>query len=220
MRLFLASNDLGNYANKLSEMVGSTNRKTLVISNARDYKTPEARLETLNHDLAFLRAANLEPIELDLRLYFGKPEELRKYIEEYRPGLIFVMGGNLFMAATALHESGMDDIIREGLAADEFVYGGYSAGSMVAAKDLKQYLDNYSKDNGRYDESIAVYGKACTDGLGIIDEYVCPHSDRDRFAKYCEEAVEKLPTRGLTPIKLKDSDVFVIEGETKKSYTS
>ena len=218
MRLFLASNDLGNYANKLSEMAGSANRKTLVISNARDYKTPEARLETLNHDLAFLRAADLEPIELDLRPYFGKPEELRKYIKEYRPGLIFVMGGNLFMAATALHESGMDDIIREGLAADEFVYGGYSAGSMVAAKDLKQYLDNYSKDNGRYDESIAVYGKACTDGLGIIDEYVCPHSDRDRFAKYCKEAVEKLPTRGLTPIELKDSDVFVIEGETKKSY--
>lgn len=218
MRLFLASNDLGNYANKLSEMVGDANRKTLVISNARDYKTPEARLESLNHDLALLKDAGLEPIELDLRPFFGKPEELRKYIEEYQPGLVFVMGGNLFLVATALRESGMDDTIRQGLNDDKFVYGGYSAGSMVASKDLKQYLDNYSKDNGRYDESIAIYGKACTDGLGLLDEYVCPHADRDRFAKYCEEAIEKLPARGLTPIKLNDTDVFVIEGKTKKVY--
>ena len=217
MRLFLASNDLGNYADKLFEMVGA-NHKTLVISNARDYKTPEARLETLSHDLTLLKNAGLEPIELDLRPYFGKPEELREYIDEYQPGLIFTMGGNLFLAATALHESGMDDIIRAGLAADKFVYGGYSAGSMVASKDLKHYLDSYGKDDDRFEQATEIYGKAYAEGLGLVDEYVCPHADRDRFAKYCAEAIENLSARGFTPIELNDTDVFVIEGETKKIY--
>ena len=36
MRLFLASQDFGNYVDRLSAMVGK-NRKTLVVTNARDY---------------------------------------------------------------------------------------------------------------------------------------------------------------------------------------
>ena len=218
MRIFLASDGIGNHANKLSELVGNTNRKTLIISNARDFKTPEGRLEIVNHDIALLRNAGLEPVELDLRPYFGKSEELHKYVEEYQPGLIFVMGGNLFLAATAFHESGMDGIIREGLAADAFAYAGYSAGSMVAAKDLEQYLDSYGKDDDRYDQAIECYGKAYTKGLGIVDEYICPHADRDRYAKLCEDGIRNLSARGLTPIALKDSDAFIIKDEAKRTY--
>ena len=78
MRLFLASQDFGNYVDRLSAMVGK-NRKTLVVTNARDYsvdKGVEAQKE--------LFAANdLDFYELDLRKYFGQQEELEKFVDEY-----------------------------------------------------------------------------------------------------------------------------------------
>lgn len=214
MRLFLASDDLGDHPDKLAEMVGNNN-KTLLISNARDYKTPEKRLAVVEEDAGVLTAAGLEPVELDLRPYFGKPNELREYVRKFQPGLIFLMGGNTFLIATALEESGMDIIIREGLANNSFVYGGYSAGSMVAARNLNNYLDSYGKDDDRYDQALEIYKHATTEGLGIIDEYVCPHADNARFALLCEEAAKSISAKGFTTIKLNDADVFVIEDEKK-----
>lgn len=43
MKLFLASQDLGNFATILQAMVGKKKR-ALVISNARDYYNDEARI--------------------------------------------------------------------------------------------------------------------------------------------------------------------------------
>jgi len=217
MRLYLASDVLGNFSQELIKLIGD-NRKTLFITNARDYKTPEARLESINGDIKSFTEAGLDVHELDLRPYFGKADELRDYVQAFNPGLIFCAGGNLFLLSTALKKSGMDNIIREGLASDSFVYGGYSAGSMNASKDLQNYNDSYAARVDRYSEAMSVYGDVCTDGLGLIDEYICPHADRDKFSSSCATAVKTLSERGLTPIALSDPEVYIVNGENERIY--
>ena len=101
MRLFLASNNLGGFGSKLSEMVGD-NRKTLAIFNARDYKTKEERIASVQKTLANLSAIDLEPEELNLKQYFGESDGLRSYIDKYNPGCVFIDGGNIYLLATAI----------------------------------------------------------------------------------------------------------------------
>lgn len=216
MRLYLASNDLGDYANVLIDLVGD-NKKALVISNARDYRSANDRKAIVDEDIGILEECGFDAIELDLRKYFGNAPELRKYVDSYKPGLVFAMGGNLYALATALHLSGMDDILRDDLNQDRYVYGGYSAGSMVASYDLLNYSDSYGRRSGdRLEQASELYGETFTDGLGLIDEYVVPHADREKFRPSCEEAEANISGRGLTPIVLNDTDVVVVNGKKQE----
>jgi putative peptidoglycan lipid II flippase len=42
---------------------------------------------------------------LDLRKYFGQQEELEKFVDEYRPGAVILLGGNVFLLRRALSVS-------------------------------------------------------------------------------------------------------------------
>lgn len=213
MRLFLASSDLGDYSSELIKLVGK-NRKVLVVANARDYCTPEDGKRIVDEDLEIIANCGLIPTELDLRPYFKKSDELRKYIDDFNPGCVFVTGGNIYVLATALYLSGMDGILKHDLADDKYVYAGYSAGAMNASKDLINYCDSYGeRDGDKMEEARSVYGEVCTNGLGLIEEYVCPHADAIDFSEACKKAEEELKAKGLESIVLNDADVLVIDGD-------
>ena len=213
MRLYLASDRVGDFGKRLYELIHG-NPRTLVISNARDHRTPEDRKIIVEKDMAALKECGLIPTELDLRQFFGKADELQKYINEFKPGCIFAMGGNNYSLSTALHLSGMDDIIRDGLKNDEFVYAGYSAGAICASKDLMNYYNSFGMRAGdRIEETKALYGEVYTNGLGIIDEFICPHADEEKFREVCIKADSDIRQRGLTPITLNNPDVVIVDGE-------
>lgn len=139
MKLFLASQDMGDFPEVLEKLVGEKKR-ALVISDARDYYQDEERIEeALEKTFVNLQKIGIENKRLDLREYFGKSDKLAEDVQMYDPGLIFAIGGNIYCLATALHESGMDEIIQQGVEDNKFVYGGYSAGAAVAADDLSLY---------------------------------------------------------------------------------
>lgn len=210
MRAFLASNNLGDFGNKLSEMAGN-NRKTLVIFNARDYKTPEERLTSVKKTLANLSAIGLSPKEIDLKNYFKDSAGLKEFVRNFNPGCIFVDGGNIYLLATAFHLSGMDEILRQDLAGDKYVYAGYSAGAIVASKDLSIFADSFGKRRGDLIETAKeLYGEVYQKGLGIIDEYVIPHMDREDFAIVSTKAYNDVSSFNLVPISLNDSDVAIV----------
>lgn len=220
MKLFLASNHLGNFGFKLSDMIGD-NRKTLAIFNARDYKTKEERAISVQRTLADLSAINLEPKELNLKRYFNKPDELKKYIDDYNPGCIFVDGGNISLLATALHLSGMDEILRQSLKNDDYVYAGYSAGAIVASKDLSILADSFGKRRGDLIETaVELYGEVYQKGLGIIDEYIIPHMDREDFAVASTKAFNDVSAANFTPIPLNDSDVAIVDNADMEIFKS
>ena len=63
MRLFLASENLGDYADEYRRLVGD-GRKLLVITNARDYYEQDRRDQKVADTLTFFRENGFEPTEL------------------------------------------------------------------------------------------------------------------------------------------------------------
>ena len=211
MRLFLASEELGDHADEFRRLVGD-GRKLLVITNARDYYEPERRVAIVAEKSAVFKANGFEPVELDLRKYFGKPEELKAYIDEFDPDVIYAIGGNCFLLNTAFHLSGMDQIIKDGVASNRFVYSGYSAGSMVTSKSLKYF----GHDHLSADAVPGIYGvNAVIEGLGLIDEYITPHADVPKHAETTKLYADRITSGGDVPIALNQSSVYLIDGETK-----
>ncbi|MDO4759685.1 MAG: Type 1 glutamine amidotransferase-like domain-containing protein [Candidatus Saccharibacteria bacterium] len=214
MRLFLASEILGNYADELLRLTKG-GRKMLVVSNARDHRDPEARQAKVRDNLALFEAAGFEPTELDLRNYFGKPSELAEFVENFAPDVVFSMGGNVFLLRTAMKLSGLDNIIIDGVKNDKFVYAGYSAGSMVAVKTLKYY----GHDDLVADKVPEIYGvESEMSGLGLIDEYIVAHADVEKHAETTKMYLGKLADAGEEAIVLNQSSVYVIDGDEKKLY--
>ena len=114
MRLYLASHNLGPFTDELLKLVGK-GRKALFIENARDYYPEEKRANDLKEKLEMISSLGFEVEELNLRNYFGKPDELKEFLQAYKPDLIYASGGNVFLLATAYHLSGFDKILREDL---------------------------------------------------------------------------------------------------------
>lgn len=214
MKLFLASEHLGNFGNRLSDLVGE-NRTALIISNARDYYLDEDRINAqVALTISDLNDINITAERLDLRKYFGKPDELRQFIAESNPGLIYSIGGNVFCLATALKESGMDEIIRQGVQNDTFVYAGYSAGSMITAHDLSLYDVGTNLGPARVYDAYGV--EAYTSGLGLIPEYIAPHMDREDHLPTMRARIAQIEQAGQTPILLNDPDVYLVDDDLKE----
>lgn len=213
MKLFLTSDNFGDFAGELRQLVGD-NRKTLLITNARDYLPDAERRAKVAEKLAFLETEGFQAQEIDLRPYFAKdPAELITLVAEYDPGLIFCTGGDMFMLATALAVSGMDDIIRQRLDEDITVYAGTSAGACVAAHDI----EIYERDELRIEEIPDYYGtEAVTSGLGLIQEYVIPHADLPDFHKQAHFYRQQLQKIHADIIELNNSDAYVVNGHDSK----
>lgn len=221
MKLFLASQDLGNFPQVLKDLVGEKKR-ALVIGNARDYYQDESRIEdSLKKTFVNLSNIGIDSKRLDLRKYFGAAEKLAEDIKTYDPDLIFSIGGNVFCLATALHESGMDKIIRDGVESNQFVYGGYSAGSMVAANNLGLYevmrIPENQKPYMLSSRVMQIYNiKPHMIGLKLINQYILPHMDRSDHTDTMQKRLDRINQAGAEAILLNDSDVFVINGEDTK----
>ena len=201
---------LRNSEATLQKLVGD-NKKALLITNARDYYEPERRAAKVKERLKLLEDAGMDVKELDLRPFFSKsPHELEKFINQYDPGLIFSIGGNVFLLATALALSGMDEIIHRRLTLGISVYGGYSAGSMVSAEDLSLY----DADGDKISVVKDIYGvEPILNGLSLIPEYIIPHVDRPDQEQIVHSRQERIAEAGAESILLKDNEVCVVDGE-------
>ncbi len=141
---------------------------------------------------------------LDLRDYFGDPTGLRARLHGL--DLVWVTGGNAFVLRRAMRQSGFDDIIVELVEADRLVYGGFSAGAVVAAPSLEgiQLMDDPSEVPAGYQREIV------WDGLGLIDHAIVPHyrSPHPESAA-ADRAVRHLCGKGLRYRALRDGEVIV-----------
>ena len=209
MRLFLASSELGNHANRLRRLVGS-NRRILVVRNARDYREESHVANVLGDKMALFAQNGFDSQVLDLKLFFGRPEELEGYLEQYDPGTIYCLGGNPFYLNAAMRMSGLDVIIHRALFNDAIVYAGESAGTMVAAKNLAPYM----RGEDRMPEvTKELYGKkAPLDALGLIDFYPVCHAYREDHAEKTDIYRRNIANYGGKAVLLDDSDVIIVDG--------
>jgi dipeptidase E len=163
----------------------------------------------LQREFGDLKAIGLVAEELDLRRYFGKAAELRKYIEGF--GYLWVTGGNTFVLRRAFSLSGLDSILQKKLHEDDFVYSGYSAGICVLAPTLKgiHIADEPQAMPKGYSSEII------WTGLGLIPYCIAPpyrsnHSESPLIEKVVEYFIEqKIPF-----VAFRDGEALILDSKT------
>ncbi len=205
MRLYLSSFRLGNKPEEMVDLL-SGKKHAAIIANATDYKIKEERELSVNREVEDLKSIGLEPEELDLRLYFGRPEHLEQVLSTF--DLLWVRGGNSFILRRAFKQSGADEIIKKMLMEDRIVYGGYSAGPVILTPSLKgsEMVDDPKVVPEGYDPQIV------WEGLGILSYAFAPHfelpghPETEAVGRY----VDHLTTKGEAYKALHDGQAIVI----------
>lgn len=145
--------------------------RVAIIPNAKDYKLPQERAESLDELIYDLAKHGFATSVVDLRDY-DDPEPLKEALASY--DLIWVAGGNCFILRSEMRLSGFESIIRD-LLESGMVYAGESAGAVVAGTSLEG--TEVADEPDLADEYI-------TEGLGLIDKIIAPHADSPDFVEY------------------------------------
>jgi dipeptidase E len=207
MKLYLSSYYLGNDPARLAELVG-VNKKVGIIMNATDEYGSEKRPAYLAKEVATLKELGLDAEELDLRNYFSGPSDLSNKLESY--GLLWVMGGNSFVLRRAMKLSGFDILINNLVAAESLVYGGFSAGSVVAGPSLHgiELVDDPHQLPEGYDEEVV------WEGLGLVDFSIAPHYKSDHpESPQIENVVSYFEKVHMAYKAIHDGQAIVVDGD-------
>lgn len=207
MKLYLSSHRMGD---RFDELVAALPRgaEVAVIGNAVDH-IPEAErrayAEQVFDPLAMFRERKLKPYDLDLRSYFGRRAILFANLKSTR--LVWATGGNSFLLRRAMRASGFDDILRRRMDEGSLIYGGWSAGAVVAGPDLTgiELMD---------DPAVAPPGyepEPIWQGLGLIDYTIVPHYRSDHpEAEAAERTAQAMLERGQPVRTLRDGEVVIV----------
>lgn len=210
MRLFLSSQDLGNFADVAARLAGK-NRKAAYIKNAQDDLPAEERNWSTPDKKKMFESAGFEFEEIDLRDYFGKPDILLNKLSNI--GSFWSSGGNVFVLRRAFYESGLDKILVDLLKKDKILYGGWSAGAMIMTPTLRG-ADWSEEDKPHiipkgYNQSHPVIW----DGLGLVPFHIVPHFGNSKFGEGPNKMIEYYKANNLPHHVLEDSQVIVFDGE-------
>lgn len=208
MRLILSSWYLrpGQRLPQLSP-VGGTGRAGIVL-NALD-QFGDSRDRDLAREMYTLERLGYAVQELDLRDFFEDRFRLRVRLRDF--DLVWALGGNSFVLARAMTQSGFVDAVRHRLADESFAYGGYSAGACVAGPDLQgiDLVDDASMVPPGY--SAAVEPRC----LDLIPFRIVPHWRSEHpESELVESAAVHLDAEGLSHRCLRDGQALVVDGDT------
>lgn len=210
MKLYLSSFRNGNRTEELLKLLGK-GRRTALINNAQDFLSPSDRSSRRDEEIDRLKSIGLDPIEIDLRLYFGKSKGLKDKLASF--DLIWVRGGNCFVLRRAFKQSGADEAITELLAEDKVVYGGYSAGIDMLTPSLHgaELVDESAIVPDGYKPGII------WECLGLLPYAIAPHykSDHPESAAI-DKSIEYLIDNHIPFIALRDGEAIVVNGDEQK----
>jgi dipeptidase E len=179
--------------------------------NAQDNALAEARAERLQREVENLTDLGLQPEELDLRNFFGKPQELKAAIANF--GYFWVRGGNVFLLRRAYKQSGFDELLVELLQNDKVAYGGFSAGICVLAPSLNgiELVDPKDDVSEGYEKDVV------WEGLGVLGYAIAPHykSDHPESADI-DKCVDYFQENSIAYKTLRDGEAIVINGDEEK----
>lgn len=208
MRLYLSSFRMGDHPEHLVALAGPDGRNAVVIANALDDATPEARRAGAELELAALGALGFDAVELDLRDYFTDQQRLGRDLAG--AGVAWLRGGNVFMLRYALYRSGADAALRDLLAADALVYAGYSAGPCVLSPSLRglELVDDA-------DAVTRAYGAPPVwEGLALLDEAFVPHYQSPGHPETTAigQVVARYRAEGVAYRALHDGQALLVNG--------
>jgi len=197
MKLYLSSIRIPN-PSSLSGLLGKplTNVSVALIPNAKDQYSQRPRDFLINDSVSSMQQLGLQVDVVDLRSYHDA-ETLRQKLADY--DLIWAIGGNTYMLRYEMQRSGFDQII-QGLLDGGIVYGGDSAGALVAGPSIAGVE---SADEPAFAETVI------KEGMNLVPFVVMPHVDNPEFADVMP-IVRKLHEH---MIELKDSQAVIFDGD-------
>lgn len=210
MRLFLSSFRMSDRFDRLLEMAGPGAR-CAVISNAVDFIPPDAQRayrERIFDPVAHFRDHGVEAHDLDLRDHFWNPAGLEAALAGVQ--VVWAVGGNSFLLRRAMRQSGFDQILARRLAEDSLVYGGWSAGAVVAGSTLRgiELMDEPQVVMPGYDP------EPVWEGLGLVDYVVVPHFGSDHpEAEAAGRAAAHLAAQAFPHRTLRDGEAIIVDGD-------
>lgn len=200
MKLFLASLAINDQqAVELAKLVGKGQEdiKLALIENAADTYTDSPAWVEDNRKMIQSHGFDVEII--DLRQYPQDLETLHAKLSE--KDVIWCGGGNTYYLRWLLRDTGAENIIKD-LVMSGKVYGGGSAGAIVAGPTLKHFetADDPAESPG------VLY-----EGLGFTESVVVPHFDNDKFAHIIHAINDQLVADGYKTAPLGDKQTLIVE---------
>ncbi|HEY0299938.1 MAG TPA: Type 1 glutamine amidotransferase-like domain-containing protein [Rhizomicrobium sp.] len=215
MRLYLSSYRFGDRVDLLLAML-RPGAKVGVISNALDAIPQPARetyARTVHDPLEELRGHGLDAADLDLRKFFGRPGKLEEALAAL--DLVWAVGGNSFLLRRAMRQSGFDRVGVDLIKQDKLVYGGWSAGAVVAGPDLHgiALMDGPDVAADGYDPAPIF------DGLALIPFHLVPHYESDHpESEAAAKVTAYLLDHALPYRTMRDGDVLIRDAGGIKAY--
>lgn len=202
MKLFLSSEGVPrpDLLRELME-VGNERVRVALINNAQDPYPEEKSRQRAGALSELFNSLGFEPVNIDLREYERMPEELADMLRTCK--LIWCSGGNSFWLRYVMKTSGFDKIIRE-LLSEGIVYGGWSAGVVLAGPSLHpiELMDEPNK------APEIIY-----EGLGLVDYFIWPHWDTEKYVHLQAEATERMKELPYECKILRDGEVVIVKGD-------
>lgn len=208
MRLFLSSWYLRPRHRPAFLRPAAGSGRAGIVLNALD-EHDATRDRDLDREAGALADLGYSCEELDLREYFTTPNELTDRLRGL--DLVWAIGGNSFVLARAMVQSGFAAAVRDRLSDPKFVYGGYSAGSCVAGPDLEgiHLVDDPEVLPSGYSAEVEA---ACLKlvPFRIVPHWRSDHPESDRV----EHAATYLSNVDLGYRCLRDGQALAVDGDT------
>lgn len=200
MKLYLSSYRIPT-PNDLAQLLGKPLNEVSValIANAKDYYIERARNFKVADLVEYMQQLDLKVEIVDLRDY-DDADLLKEKLAGY--DLIWAMGGNTYMLRYQMRRSGFEKIISS-LLKDGVVYGGDSAGALVAGASVAGVE---SADEPEFAEELI------KDGLGLVPFAILPHVDNPEFTDVLP-VFRNIHEDKNEIIELKDSQAVIFDNQ-------
>ena len=204
MKLFLSSESVSyeqGYA--FAKLIGKPLSDTEVayIDNAADVAAGNATW--VNDNRAKIEALGCRVIRVDLRDFKDSVRKI-SLTEALKPfDVIWIGGGNTYYLRWILYKT-RADIIIPSLIKQGKIYGGGSAGAIVAGPTINYF--QAADDPSEADEVIL-------DGLHLTETVVIPHWHDEGYSQIMRVTEEKLKQSGYKTQHITNTQALVIDGD-------
>lgn len=199
MKLYLASYAMVSMA-KIIKHEGHdfTGKKTIFIPTAGD---PYDNKDFVEADRIALEKYGLNIVEIDIKC--KNEEEIRKAI--VGADIVLVAGGDTFYLMEKLKESGADKVIKDFIE-NNGIYIGSSAGSIICCPTIEGAEE--------FDNPNLAKGLNNFDGMGVFNDVIIPHVQKEKYFERIRRATERLESKGYKVYPLTDDDVLFFDGNS------
>ena len=196
MKVYLASYAMMTMGKISKNEGGVTGKRAVFIPTAGD---PYDNKDFVEADKIALQKYGIEVTDLDLKNKTEK--EIDKSLA--MADILLVAGGDTFYLMEKLKESGADRAIKNFISRGG-VYIGSSAGSIICCPTIE--------GAEKFDNPNLAPNLKNFNSMGIFNEVVIPHTQKEKYFERVKEATEKLTSKGFKVHHLTDDDVLFFDG--------